>query len=119
MSVTGYGRAEPGRHWAAFGDDAAVAGGLVAWEDDANPVFCGDALADPVTALSAAAGLFEALAGGGGVLLDVSMQASAASLTAARAAQPSTPARRCGGTWNVIVNGEPVAVRHPSEAASP
>ena len=32
----------------AFGDDAAVAGGLVAWTE-AVPVFAGDAIADPLT----------------------------------------------------------------------
>jgi len=117
VSITGYGRAEPGRHWVAFGDDAAVAGGLVAWEDDTHPVFCGDALADPVTGLTAAAAVFEALAGGGGLLLDVSLQASAASLAAGHAAQPSAPARRTGGAWQVVVDGETVPVRDRTEAA--
>jgi crotonobetainyl-CoA:carnitine CoA-transferase CaiB-like acyl-CoA transferase len=37
----------------AFGDDAAVAGGLLAW-DDTGPVFAGDAIADPLTGLLAA-----------------------------------------------------------------
>ena len=119
VGITGYGRAEPGRHWVAFGDDAAVAGGLVAWEDDAHPVFCGDAVADPVTGLSAAAGLFEALAGGGGVLLDVSLQAAAASLTAGHPRRPSTPARRVGGTWQVIVDGQAMPVRGGGETAQP
>jgi hypothetical protein len=119
VSITGYGRAEPGRHWVAFGDDAAVAGGLVAWEDDGRPVFCGDAVADPVTGLGAAAALLEALAGGGGVLLDVSMAASAATVTAGRAVQPSTPARRWRGAWQVIVNGEAVPVCDRSAAAQP
>jgi hypothetical protein len=86
LSITGYGRGAPGSDWVAFGDDAAVAGGLVAWEDDEHPVFCGDALADPVTGMMAAAATFEAIATGGGVLLDVSMQACAASL-----ARPSSP----------------------------
>ena len=35
------------RDWVAFGDDAAVAGGLVA-EDERGPVFCADAVADPI-----------------------------------------------------------------------
>jgi hypothetical protein len=119
VSITGYGRAEPGRHWVAFGDDAAVAGGLVAWEDDRRPVFCGDAVADPVTGLAAAAGLLEAVAGGGGVLLDVSMAASAASVRAADAARPSTAARRWHGAWQVVVGGEAVPVRDRADAAQP
>jgi hypothetical protein len=117
VSITGYGRSEPGRHWVAFGDDAAVAGGLVAWEADDLPVFCGDALADPVTGISAAARLFEALAGGGGVLLDVSMQASVAALMGGRATPPSTPAQRGGDAWHVVVNGETVPVRDRGDDA--
>lgn len=37
-----------------FGDDCAAAGGLIAWEDD-TPRFIGDAIADPLTGLYAAA----------------------------------------------------------------
>lgn len=80
LSITGYGRRAPGCDWVAFGDDAAVAGGLVSWEEPGRPVFCGDAIADPVTGLSAAAALLHAVAQGGGALLDVSMARCAASL---------------------------------------
>jgi hydroxymethylglutaryl-CoA lyase len=38
----------------AFGDDAAVGGGLVVWDAD-GPCFCADAVADPVAGLVAAA----------------------------------------------------------------
>ena len=38
----------------AFGDDAAAAAGLVAWTAS-GPVFAGDALADPLSGLAAAA----------------------------------------------------------------
>lgn len=82
ISITGYGRAAPGRDWVAFGDDAAVAGGLVSWDAQGDPVFCGDALADPVTGMTAAAAALEAVAGGGGVLLDVAMASCAAALVA-------------------------------------
>lgn len=43
-----------------FGDDCAVAGGLVDWRD--GPQFLGDALADPLTGLAAAAVAFRGLA---------------------------------------------------------
>ena len=46
LRVTGH--RDPTR--VAFGDDAAVAGGLVAW-DGGRPVFAGDAIADPLTGL--------------------------------------------------------------------
>src|SRR5262249_33254652 len=75
LRISGYGRGQPER--IAFGDDAAVAGGLVNVEEE-RPVFCGDAIADPLTGLEAAAAVLEALAGGGGVIIDVSMAAVAA-----------------------------------------
>jgi crotonobetainyl-CoA:carnitine CoA-transferase CaiB-like acyl-CoA transferase len=71
----------------AFGDDAAVAGGLVAWDGD-GPVFCADAVADPSSGLVAVAATLDALAAGGGWLLDVAM-----SRVAAHLAGPTLPAR--------------------------
>lgn len=80
-SITGYGRRAPERDWVAFGDDAAVAGGLVAWDDD-GPVFCADAVADPTTGLVAAAAVVDALMRGGSWMLDVSLVGVAAHLAA-------------------------------------
>jgi crotonobetainyl-CoA:carnitine CoA-transferase CaiB-like acyl-CoA transferase len=74
ISITGYGRADPR---VAFGDDAAVGGGLVV-EDDAGPCFCADAVADPLTGLVAADACLSALAGGDRVLLDIPMTRVAA-----------------------------------------
>ncbi|MFI7667673.1 CoA transferase [Nocardia sp. NPDC049526] len=82
LSLTGYGRAEPMR--VAFGDDAAVAGGLVGW-DAGEPVFCGDAIADPLTGICAALAVCCAVLGGGGQLIDLSMRAAAAAFAAAPA----------------------------------
>lgn len=62
----------------AFGDDAAVAGGLVG----VGPVFCGDAIADPLTGLEAARAVTDSLTRGGGELIDVSMAAVAATYAA-------------------------------------
>jgi crotonobetainyl-CoA:carnitine CoA-transferase CaiB-like acyl-CoA transferase len=72
LSITGYGRREPAR--VAFGDDAAVSGGLVS----AGPVFCGDAIADPLTGLHAALTAAESISRGGGELIELSMAAVAA-----------------------------------------
>ena len=77
LSITGYGRDGPGRDWVAFGDDAAVAGGLVVW-DSSGPCFCADAVADPLSGLIAAVAVLEALDAGTPVLLDVAMAAVAA-----------------------------------------
>ncbi|MEV6336767.1 CoA transferase [Nocardia vinacea] len=82
LSLTGYGRAEPMR--VAFGDDAAVAGGLVGW-DGGEPVFCGDAIADPLTGICAALAVCCAVLGGGGQLIDLSMRATAAAFASAPA----------------------------------
>lgn len=77
VSITGYGR-ESNR--VALGDDAAVAGGLVANDGD-GPCFVADAVADPLSGVTAAAGVVAALAEGGRWLLDVSMAGVAAHVT--------------------------------------
>src|SRR5581483_3958841 len=89
LSITGYGRAAPGRDRVAFGDDAAVAGGLVAW-DGTGPCFLADAAADPCSGLVAAAAGLAALASGGRWLVDVAMSDVAAHLAGpARGHRPS------------------------------
>lgn len=74
LQITGYDE-HSGRP--AFGDDAAVAGGLVGSSLGA-PVFCADAIADPLTGLEAARAVTESLARGGGESIHVSMAAVAA-----------------------------------------
>ncbi|HEY2084589.1 MAG TPA: CoA transferase, partial [Mycobacterium sp.] len=61
----------------AFGDDAAVAGGLVGGGTD-GPAFCGDAIADPLTGLEASRAAGESLRRGGGEVVEVSMAQVAA-----------------------------------------
>ena len=80
VSITGYGRNGEGANRVAFGDDAAAAGGLVVWTDD-GPLFCADAVADPLTGLTAAGACVDALRMGGRRLLDISMAAVSADLT--------------------------------------
>ena len=74
LRISGY-RDQPDRP--AFGDDAAVAGGLVGGGAD-GPVFCGDAIADPLTGLEAARAVGESLRRGGGEVVEVSMAQVAA-----------------------------------------
>jgi crotonobetainyl-CoA:carnitine CoA-transferase CaiB-like acyl-CoA transferase len=78
LSVTGHGREGPSRDWVAFGDDAAVAGGLVGWDPAGEPVFAGDAIADPLTGLAGAVAVLRALDTGGGQLIDLAMSRVAA-----------------------------------------
>ncbi|RAU94119.1 CoA transferase, partial [Mycolicibacter senuensis] len=61
-----------------FGDDTAVAGGLVGFDGTADPVFCGDAIADPLTGIEAAAAVLDSLARGGGEVITLSLAAVAA-----------------------------------------
>jgi hypothetical protein len=53
VAITAHGFTGPGAGRVGFGDDCAVAGGLVCWEAG-EPRFLGDALADPLTGLEAA-----------------------------------------------------------------
>jgi crotonobetainyl-CoA:carnitine CoA-transferase CaiB-like acyl-CoA transferase len=68
ISITAAGRASDR---VGFGDDVAAAAGLVAADHEGRPVFVGDAIADPLTGLVAAA----LAATEPGVLHDVSMTA--------------------------------------------
>ena len=85
LAVNGHGR-DDGAFRVAFGDDAAVAGGLVV-DDGSGPQFCADAIADPATGLVAAAACLRALSAGGRWLIDVAMAGVAAEL-----AGPTLPA---------------------------
>jgi hypothetical protein len=76
LRINGYDTPRP-----AFGDDAAVAGGLVGAAVD-GPVFCGDAIADPLTGLDAALAVAESLGRGGGELVHLSVATVAATYAA-------------------------------------
>jgi hypothetical protein len=96
LRVSGHG---PDSHRAAFGDDAAVAGGLVG-TSPSGPVFCGDAIADPLTGLESALAVAHSLRRGGGETVEVAMASVAAgyamlptsaSLSPAVATPPAPP----------------------------
>jgi hypothetical protein len=87
VRITGYGPEFDNR--VAFGDDAAVAGGLVA-SGTGGPVFVGDAVADPLTGIEAAHAVITSLERGGGEVIDVSMAAVAATYAALPLADPPT-----------------------------
>jgi hypothetical protein len=89
VSITGYGRADPSRNWVAFGDDAAVAGGLVVWDEN-GPCLCADAIADPLTGLVATAAGLQGLRRGGAVLIDVAMARVAAAFAGPTVTVPAS-----------------------------
>ncbi len=81
LRITGHGADGEHANWVAFGDDAAVSGGLVAGTQS-DPKFCGDAIADPLTGLHAALEAAASLQRGGGELVELSMAAVAATYAA-------------------------------------
>jgi crotonobetainyl-CoA:carnitine CoA-transferase CaiB-like acyl-CoA transferase len=71
VSITGYGRES---NAVAFGDDAACAAGLAAASGDLDaPLFCADAIADPLAGVHAARIAWETRQRGGGALLGVAL----------------------------------------------
>jgi crotonobetainyl-CoA:carnitine CoA-transferase CaiB-like acyl-CoA transferase len=87
VSITGYGREGADANRVAFGDDAAAAGGLLC-QAGSTPVFCADAVADPLTGLAAADACLGACESGGRWLLDVSMSAVSSSMAGPTLAVP-------------------------------
>jgi CoA-transferase family III len=79
LQITGHGATGPNANRIGFGDDTAVAAGLVSWEGN-QPVFCADAIADPATGLIAASAVIEALGTDQPCLLDVSLRRVAESM---------------------------------------
>ena len=99
--------------WVGFGDDAAVAAGLVAW-DEAGPCFCADAAADPATGLLAALAVVDHLAAGGRWLLDVALaRVAAAALAGGRCRRRRAVVDGAGGG----ARARPVPGRGPALGA--
>ncbi len=106
VSITGYGRSGARANYVAFGDDAAVSGGLVGWSGS-RPVFCADAVADPLSGLFAAIGSLFSIAVGGGLLIDVSMSGACAFVCRGPACPaPHGVERDAAGGWYACHAGE-------------
>jgi hypothetical protein len=73
LRITGY----PDGDRVGFGDDAAVAGGLVGYTD-AGPVFAGDAIADPLTGLLGALAIVGHRHPADQVVIDINLAETAA-----------------------------------------
>jgi hypothetical protein len=112
VSITGYGRGDPQGNWVAFGDDAAVAAGLSnAIADEAGPLFCGDAIADPITGLHAAVAALGSFRRGGGQLIDLNLcdVATFALASGPRCSPVSRVEASSAGIFDLVVGG----VRYP------
>jgi hypothetical protein len=121
ISITGYGRGEPEANWVAFGDDAGAAAGLSSAIRDADgPLFCGDAIADPLAGLHAAVAALGSFRSGGGELIDVNLCGVAAFALAA-GADCSGSARieaHVDGVFELVVDGERHLVLEPRTRTS-
>ncbi len=95
VAITAYGLDDGDR--VGFGDDVAMAAGLVVWGDDRRPVPCGDAFADPLTAMHAAVDALGSYRIGGSRLLDVSMRDVVASTIASNDPAPAVVEPADGG----------------------
>lgn len=110
LRITGHGTEGERADWVAFGDDAAVSGGLVGYRCGA-PVFSGDAIADPLTGLHAARAVVDSLSHGGGELIEFAMAAVAAEYAGlpadgdvvAAVRPPPSPAGPALGADNAVV----------------
>jgi crotonobetainyl-CoA:carnitine CoA-transferase CaiB-like acyl-CoA transferase len=116
VSITAAGRDSPR---VGFGDDVTAGAGLVAHDPHGGPVFCGDALADPLTGLVAAELALCGPDGGGGRLFDVAMSAVVAATLAGEPDSPAPLARRAGTGWVVDTVDGPVPVAEPRHRAVP
>jgi CoA-transferase family III len=132
LSITGYGRADAAAaDLVAFGDDAAVAGGLVGWTGDGDgvevgaddgdgdgvgrgePVFCADAIADPLTGVCGALAVARSVAEGGGQLIDLSMRAVTAGFAAAPAIDHGPHLVRAVGAADATVTCARLGLEQP------
>ena len=75
LAISGHGRVEPQANWIAYGDDAGVAAGLsgVLLDLTGEPLFCGDAIADPLTGWHAALAALAGYYSGGGCLISLAL----------------------------------------------
>jgi crotonobetainyl-CoA:carnitine CoA-transferase CaiB-like acyl-CoA transferase len=121
VSITGYGRRHPGADWVAFGDDAGVAAGLAVatGSHPDSPLFCGDAIADPLAGLHAAVAAFASWRAGGGHLLDLSLCDVAAHVLAFGDAANEATVRSNGSGWEVAVGRERAPVLRPRARTAP
>lgn len=83
VSITAYGSTGPWSNAVGFGDDTALAGGLLAFDaDTGTPAPCGDAIADPLAGVHAAVLALACRLAGGTWFTDVALREQVAATLA-------------------------------------
>jgi CoA-transferase family III len=115
VAISGYGRRDPGAIWIGYGDDTGVAAGLAraTGEPGPTPLFCGDAIADPLAGAHAAVSALEAFRAGEAVLLDVALSDVAAAAATGDGSARDARVVPCGGGFEVEAAGVRAPVRAP------
>jgi hypothetical protein len=111
-SITAYGRSDPDADRVGFGDDVAAAAGLIGWADGV-PYPVGDAIADPLAGVFAAAAVRDALHADTGALLDVSMYDVAVHVAHLPSADQAQVVNDSVLGWGVRIADEWEPVREP------
>jgi crotonobetainyl-CoA:carnitine CoA-transferase CaiB-like acyl-CoA transferase len=119
VAISGHGRREPGAGFVAYGDDAGVAAGLARaiGDPEGTPLFCGDAIADPLAGLHAAAAALTAFRAGEALLLDVSLRDVAAHAALSGGAHRDARVRPADGGFEVVAGGRSQRVLPPRARA--
>ena len=113
ISITAFGEQQPNR--IGFGDDAAIAAGLCAFDHD-GPMFAADAIADPLTGLSAASIALDALATGQRVHVDLALADVARAAAVAHPIVPG-PGETLSTETAALPRSRPVTARAPLPGA--
>jgi hypothetical protein len=116
ISINGYGREGETANWIAYGDDAGVSAGASAFLVDANgaPIFCGDAIADPLTGLHAALAAWAHWRDGAGGLVSVSLRDVTANCIALDRPASWEAAAARAAEWQAVLSAHGGSVERPT-----
>ena len=113
VSITGYGRAGEAANWIAYGDDAGVAAGLSMLLPD-GPIFCGDAIGDPLTGLHAALAAYTRWQSGRGGLVSIAIRDVVRYCIGFDAPPTVEAAHARAADWQRILDAAGIAAAPPS-----
>jgi hypothetical protein len=119
IAISGYGRDPDTENLVAFGDDAGVAGGLSGLLHEATgwPLFCGDAVADPLTGLHAALLAWASWHGGGGRLLSIALRDVVAYCAADALSLNAAALKQRYADWTAILDAQGIEAAMPRARA--